>query len=165
MDGTLVPVRDRKVGASSRNFCISANVQVVIDPDSKPGIAAARPVPGNTAHAKAWRDSGLARTCEGVTVLGEGACINIGLVVPHRRRPDRALLPGEEDDNAEQRRVRARIEHAFARMKHYNILRDCRQRGTGLHHAVRPSPTCATSPWPRDQASPKTGPGLPEHTL
>ncbi|WP_329377044.1 transposase family protein [Streptomyces sp. NBC_01716] len=136
-DGTLIPVRDRKVGASSRNYRFSANVQVVIDADTRLVIAAAMPVPGNTADAKAWRDSGLATDCEGVTVLGDGAYINTGLVVPHRKRPGRALLPGEEDDNAEHRRVRARVEHAFARMKHYKILRDCRQRGSGLHHAVQ----------------------------
>lgn len=33
--------------------------------------------------------------------------------------------------------MRARVEHAFARMKHYKILRDCRQRGNGLHYAVQ----------------------------
>ncbi|WP_329288450.1 transposase family protein [Streptomyces pseudovenezuelae] len=137
VDGTLIPVRDRTTGASSRNYRFSANVQVIIDADTKLVVAAARPVPGNTADAKAWRDSGLARHCEGVTVLGDGAYINTGLVVPHRKRPGRALLPGEEEDNAEHRKVRARVEHAFARMKHYKILRDCRQRGNGLHHAVQ----------------------------
>ncbi|MFI0990832.1 transposase family protein [Streptomyces exfoliatus] len=137
VDGTLVPVRDRKVGASSRNYRFSANVQVIIDADTRLVVAAARPVPGNTADAKAWRDSGLARHCEGVTVLADGAYINTGLVVPHCKRPGRALLPGEEEDNAEHRRVPARVEHAFARMKHYKILRDCRQRGNGLHHAVQ----------------------------
>lgn len=69
-------------------------------------------------------------------MLGDGAYINAGLAVPHRKRPGRPLLSGEEEDNAEHRKVRARIEHAFARMKHYKILRDCRQRGTGLHHAA-----------------------------
>lgn len=29
MDGTLVPVRDRKAGASSRNYRFSANVQII----------------------------------------------------------------------------------------------------------------------------------------
>jgi hypothetical protein len=29
------------------------------------------------------------------------------------------------------------VEHAFARMKHYKILRDCRQRGEGLPRAVQ----------------------------
>ena len=32
-DGTLIPVRDRKVGASSRNYRFAANVQVIIDAD------------------------------------------------------------------------------------------------------------------------------------
>ncbi|GAB7109770.1 hypothetical protein JCM4814A_80850 [Streptomyces phaeofaciens JCM 4814] len=63
--------------------------------------------------------------CQGVTVLGDGARINTGLVVPHRKRPGRPLLEGEEADNAEHRRVRARVEHAFAGMKRYKILRDC----------------------------------------
>jgi hypothetical protein len=70
-------------------------------------------------------------------VLGDGASINTGLVVPHRKRPGRPLPAGEEADNAEHRRVRARVEHAIGRLKNYKILRDCRQHGEGLHHAVR----------------------------
>lgn len=137
VDGTLIPVRDRTVAASSRNYRFSANVQVIIDADTRLVVATARPAPGNKADAQVWRNSGLAQTCEGITVLGDGAYINTGLVVPHRKRQRRPLLPGEEADNAEHRTVRARVEHTFARMKNYKILRDCRQRGDGLHHAVR----------------------------
>lgn len=137
VDGTLIPVRDRKVGASSRNYRFSADVQVIVDAETRLVVATARPVPGNTADAKAWRDSGLAEHCEGVTVLGDGAYINTGLIVPHRKRPGRPLLKGEEEDNAQHRKVRARVEHTFSRMKNYKILRDCRQRGDGLHHAVQ----------------------------
>ncbi|KUL34731.1 IS5/IS1182 family transposase [Streptomyces regalis] len=137
VDGTRVPVRDRRVGASSRNYRFSANVQVIVDADTRLVIAAARPVPGTTADAHAWRRSGLAGHCEGVTVLGDGAYLNTGLVVPHRKRPGRPLLKGEEEDNAEHRKVRARVEHVIGRMKNYKILRDCRQRGDGLHHAVQ----------------------------
>ncbi|MCM2424791.1 transposase family protein [Streptomyces sp. RKAG337] len=137
VDGTLIPVRDRTVAASSRNYRFSANVQVIIDADTRLVVAAARPVPGNRADARVWRESGLSAHCTGVTVLGDGAYINTGLVVPHRKRPGRALLPGEETDNAEHRKVRARVEHTFARMKNYKILRDCRQHGDGLHHAVQ----------------------------
>lgn len=32
--------------------------------------------------------------------------------------------------------MRARVEHTFARMKTYKILRDCRLRGDGVHHAM-----------------------------
>ncbi|WP_405910203.1 transposase family protein [Streptomyces sp. NBC_00828] len=137
VDGTLVPVRDRKVGASSRNYRFSANVQVIIDADTRLVVATARPAPGNKADAHVWRNSGLPDRCQGVTVLGDGAYINTGLVVPHRKRPGRPLLAGEEADNAEHRRVRARVEHAIGRLKNYKILRDCRQHGDGLHHAVQ----------------------------
>jgi len=33
-------------------------------------------------------------------------------------------------------RVHARVEHTLSRLKNYKILRDGRQRGDGLHHAV-----------------------------
>lgn len=137
VDGTLVPVRDRHVGSSSRNYRFSANVPVIADADTRLVIAAARPVPGTTADAHAWRASGLAEHCQDVTVLGDGAYLNCGMVTPHRKRPHRALLAGEEEDNAAHRKVRARVEHVIGRMKNYKILRDCRQRGDGLHHAVQ----------------------------
>ncbi|MFF8589308.1 transposase family protein [Streptomyces althioticus] len=137
VDGTLIPVRDRKVGASSRNYRFSANVQVIVDADTRLVIAAARPAPGTTADAHAWRASDLAEHCHDVTVLGDGAYLNCGMVVPRRKRPRRPLLPGEEDDNAAHRKVRARVEHVIGRMKNYKILRDCRQHGDGLHHAVQ----------------------------
>lgn len=107
VDGTLNPVRDRRVGASSRNYRFSANVQVIVEADTRLVIATARPVPGTSADAKAWRESGLAEQCQGVTVLGDGAYINTGLIVPHRKRPGRPLLKGEEEDNAQHRKVRA----------------------------------------------------------
>ncbi|MFD9444722.1 transposase family protein [Streptomyces sp. NPDC060006] len=137
VDGTLVPVRDRTVGASSRNYRFSANVQVIVDADTRLVIAAARPAPGTTADAHAWRASGLAEHCHDVTVLGDGAYLICGMVVPHRKRPRRPLLAGEEADDAAHRTVRARVEHVIGYMKNYKILRDCRQRGDGLHHAVQ----------------------------
>ncbi|GAA3159021.1 hypothetical protein GCM10010521_53710 [Streptomyces rameus] len=72
-----------------------------------------------------------------MTVLGDGACLNCGMVVPRRKRPRWALLAGEEADNVAHRKVRARVEHVIGRMKNYKILRDCRQHGDGLHHAVQ----------------------------
>ncbi|GAA2746125.1 transposase [Kitasatospora cinereorecta] len=137
VDGTLIPVRDRTVGASSRNYRFSANVQVVIDADTRLVVATARPAPGNKADAHVWRASDLPAQCAGTTTLADGAYLNTGLVVPHRKRAGRPLLRVQEEDNAEHRRVRARVEHTFARMKNYKILRDCRQKGDALHHAVQ----------------------------
>lgn len=137
VDGTLIPVRDRTVAASSRNYRFSANVQVIIDADSRLVVASARPAPGNKADAHVWRESDLPAAAVGTTVIADGAYLGTGLIVPHRRRAGRPLLRGQEEDNAEHRRVRARVEHTFARMKNWKILRDCRQKGDGLHHAVQ----------------------------
>lgn len=45
VDGTLIPVRDRTVGASSKNYRFSANVQVIIDADTRLVVATGRPAP------------------------------------------------------------------------------------------------------------------------
>ncbi|WP_370355060.1 transposase family protein [Catenulispora sp. EB89] len=139
VDGTMIPVRDRNVAASSRNYRFSANVQVIIDADSRLVIATGRPVPGNVDDAQALRRSGMAEVCEGQAVLADGAYWGTGLIVPHRKRTGRPLLPAQETDNTEHRRVRSRVEHTFARMKmkNYKILRDCRCKGNVLHTAVQ----------------------------
>lgn len=137
VDGTMIPVRDRDVAASSRNYRFSANVQVVIDADTRLVVATGRPVPGNVNDAQALRRSGLAEVCDGETVLADGAYWGTDCVIPHRKRTGRPLLAIQEADNAEHRRVRARVEHVFSRMKNYKVLRDCRVRGDGLHTAVQ----------------------------
>lgn len=73
-------------------------------------------------------------------MLGDGAYINADLVVPHRKRPGRPLLAGEEADNKKHRRVRARVEHAISRLKNYKILRDCRHRARGRQEFERLAP-------------------------
>jgi hypothetical protein len=42
----------------------------------------------------------------------------------------------EQADNTSHEQVRARVEHTFARMKMWKILRDCRLRGDGVRHAM-----------------------------
>nr|WP_270890740.1 transposase [Streptomyces sp. DHE17-7] len=158
VDGTLVPVRDRKVGASSRNYRFSANVQVIVDAETRLVVATARPFP---AHADAKMPGGtpfgLAATLQGMTVLGDAPTINTGSDRSPRKTPaGRSLLKGEEEDNAQHRKVRARVEHTFSRMKNYKILRDCRQRGDGLHHRTRPLASHAQPrPSPHDHDTPE----------
>ncbi|MDQ0812027.1 hypothetical protein QFZ63_003741 [Streptomyces sp. B3I7] len=144
VDGTLIPVRDRTVGASSRNYRFSANVQVIIDADSRLVIASARPAPGNKADAHVWRESRLPATAAGTTVIADGAYLGTGLVVPHRKRAGRPLLRGQEEDNAEHRR--ARVEHTFARMKNWKIRATAAGKETASTTRSKPSPPCTTSP-------------------
>ncbi|WP_245862942.1 transposase, partial [Streptomyces thermovulgaris] len=101
-------------------------------------VAIGRPVPGNRNDCRAWEDSG-AKDAVGTTpvVIADGGYRGTGLVIPHyRRHKDEELPSWKEDHNASHRRVRARIEHVFARMKGWKILRDCRLRGDGVHHAM-----------------------------
>jgi hypothetical protein len=73
-----------------------------------------------------------------IMMIADGGYGATGLVILHRRERGQDELPdGKEDHNRSHRKVRARVEHAFARMKNWKILRDCRQRGDGLHHAVQ----------------------------
>jgi len=48
-------------------------------------------------------------------------------------------LPPKQDPVrlAAHKRLRARIEHILARMKDWQILRQCRRRGNAINHAVR----------------------------
>ncbi|WP_267469594.1 transposase, partial [Nocardia farcinica] len=55
---------------------------------------------------------------------------------PHRRIPGRDLPEWKQAHNASHRQVRARVEHTFARMKTWKILRDCRLRGNGVAVAM-----------------------------
>ncbi|MFI6580238.1 transposase [Embleya sp. NPDC050493] len=69
--------------------------------------------------------------------LGDGGYRGTGVLVPHRRERGQDELPDRKHDhNASHRRVRARVEHVFARMKTWKILRDCRLKGAGVHHAM-----------------------------
>ncbi|GLW19891.1 hypothetical protein Stsp01_66340 [Streptomyces sp. NBRC 13847] len=51
-------------------------------------------------------------------MIADGGYWGTGLVILHRREKDRTELPGwKEEHNGSHRKVRARVEHALARMK------------------------------------------------
>ena len=136
VDGTLVPTRDHTIAERSKNYRYSTNHQVVIDADTRLVVAVGRPLPGNRNDCKAWTESGVAAQVDGHTVIADGGYQGTGLLIPHRRKPGQDLPAWKEEHNASHRRVRARVEHTFARLKTWKILRDCRLRGTGVHHAM-----------------------------
>ncbi|GAA3164551.1 hypothetical protein GCM10010451_10820 [Streptomyces virens] len=137
VDGTLVPTRDHSIAVQSKNYQYSTNHQVVIDADTRLVVAVGRPLPGNRNDCKAWDLSGAKAAVGRTTVIADGGYQGTGLVIPHRRAHGQAGLPAwKEEHNRSHRKVRARIEHAFARMKTSRILRDCRLKGDGVHHAM-----------------------------
>jgi hypothetical protein len=154
VDGTLVPTRDRTVAASSKNYRYSTNHQVVIDAATRLVVAVDKPLPGNRNDCRAGggvRRQGHRR---------QHACGDRRRRLSRHRSDHPAPPPAQgrgparlkEDHNASHRQVRARIEHTFARMKTWKILRDCRLRGEGVHRAmlgiappVQPHPRRMTS--------------------
>ncbi|WP_370416813.1 transposase [Streptomyces fradiae] len=137
VDGTLVPTRDHSIAERSKNYRYSTNHQVVIDADTRLVVVVGRPLPGNRNDCKAWALSGAKDAVGNTTVIADGGYRGTGLIIPHRRDPRQSELPAwKEEHNASHRKVRARVEHVFARMKGWKILRDCRLKGDGVHHAM-----------------------------
>ncbi len=133
----LGATRDHAVAEQSKNYRYSTNHQVVIDADTRLVVAIGQPVPGNRNDCRAWELSGAKAAVGNATVIADGGYRGTGLVIPHRREPGQAELPAsKEEHNRSHRKVRARVEHAFARMKSWKILRDCRLKGDGVHHAM-----------------------------
>ncbi|MGW3463105.1 transposase [Streptomyces olivaceoviridis] len=137
VDDTLVPTRDHTIAEQSKNYRYSTNHQVVIDADTRLIVAVGRPVSGNRNDCKAWELSGAKEVIGHTTVIADGGYRGTGLVIPHRRERGRPALPDwKEEHNRSHRKVRGRVEHAFALMKTWKILRDCRLKGDGVHHAM-----------------------------
>ncbi|MFI1769772.1 transposase [Streptomyces sp. NPDC020800] len=137
VDGTLVPTRDHAIAEQSKNYRYSTNDQVASDADSQLVVAVGQPLPGNRNDCKAWELSGAKVAVGRATVIADGRHRGTGLLIPHRREPGQTELPAwKEQHNTSHRKVRARAEHVFARMKAWKILRDCRLKGDGVHTAM-----------------------------
>ncbi|CAL9428587.1 IS5 family transposase IS112 [Streptomyces sp. enrichment culture] len=135
--GTLAPTRDHTLAERSKNHRYFTNHQVVIDADTRRVVVVGRPLPGNRNDCKAWEESGAKGAVGKTLTIADGGYPATGLVIPHRRERGQTELPAwKEDHNRSHKQVRARVEHAFARMKTWKILHDCRLRGDGVHHAM-----------------------------
>ena len=140
VDGTLVPTHDRDVAARSKNYRYSANLQVVIDANTRLTVTVGTPLPGNRNDTRAYTESGVDRQCRGAAVMADGGYQgNHDVIMPYRKpRDGHPPLPRwKQDLNTVHRRVRARVEHALAHIKTWKILRDCRRKGLGVWYAAR----------------------------
>ncbi|SEN17330.1 DDE superfamily endonuclease [Actinacidiphila rubida] len=96
-----------------------------------------RSLAGNRNDCKAWEESGAKDAVGNTVTIADGGYPGTGLVIPHRRKRGQSKLPDwKQEHNKSHKQVRARVQHVFARMKTWKILRDCRLKGDGVHHAM-----------------------------
>ncbi len=129
VDGTLIPTRDHRLAAPSKNYRYSANLQVAIDANTRLVIALGDPQPGNRNDTIVYRSSGINTQLARRAVMADGGYRgNPEVIMPYRKPRDGSELPEwKQDYNADHRKVRARVEHCLARLKTYKILRDYRR--------------------------------------
>ncbi|NIY69392.1 hypothetical protein SMALB_7516 [Streptomyces malaysiensis] len=121
------------IAERSKNYRYSTNHQVVIDADTRLVVVVGRPLAGNRNDCKAWEESGAKAAVGNTVTIADGGYPGTGLVIPHRRqRGESELSAWKEEHNKSHKQVRARVEHVFARMKTWKILRDCRLKGDGV---------------------------------
>ncbi|MEH1055898.1 transposase family protein [Micromonospora sp. CPCC 206171] len=138
VDGTLIPTRDHRLAAPSKNYRYSTNLQVAIDASTRLVIAVGDPQPGNRNDTIVYRTSDIDQKLAGRPVMADGGYRgNPEVIIPYRKPSDGGALPTwKEDLNAEHRTVRAQVEHALARMKCWKILRDYRRAANTLADAA-----------------------------
>lgn len=138
VDGTLIPTRDHRLAARSKNHRYSTNLQVAIDASTRLIIAVGDPQPGNRNDTIVYRTSGIAEKLDGRPVMADGGYRgNPEVIMPYRKPTDGSDLPDwKEALNVEHRTVRAGVEHALARMKCFKILRDYRRAARTLTDAA-----------------------------
>ena len=129
VDGTLVPTRDHRLAAPSKNYRYSTNLQVAIDASTRLVIAVGDPQPGKRNDTIVYRISGIQQKLAGRPVMADGGYRgNPEVIIPYRKPTDGSELPAwKQDLNKQHRTVRAQVEHALSRMKTWKILRDYRR--------------------------------------
>jgi hypothetical protein len=133
IDDTLIPVHDQSITAISKNYRRSVNAQVVICAQRRRVLVIGRCWPGNRNDIVVARAT-IAHLLDSRVVLGDGGYRGITSITgPQRDRTGRTI---RDDHYRTHRRIRARVEHVIARLKDWQVLRQCRRRGGSINHSL-----------------------------
>src|SRR3954451_17894797 len=134
VDGTLVPTRDHRLAAPSKNYRYSAKLQGAIHANTRLVIALGDPQPGNRNDTIVYRSSGINQQLAGREVMADGGYRgNPEVIIPYRQPRDGSELAAwKQDYNTGHRKIRAGVEHCLARLQTYKIRRHYRRAGRPL---------------------------------
>ncbi|GAA4572722.1 hypothetical protein GCM10023176_36240 [Micromonospora coerulea] len=94
VDGTLIPTRDHRMAARSKNYRYSTNLQVAIDASIRLVIAVGDLQPGNRNDTIVYRSSGTQEKLDGRPVMADGGYRgNPEMIKPYRKPSDGSDLP------------------------------------------------------------------------
>ncbi|PSK64802.1 hypothetical protein B0E53_03256 [Micromonospora sp. MH33] len=96
VDGTLIPTRDHRLAAPSKNYRYSTNLQVAIDASTRLVIAVGDPQPGNRTDTIVYRTSGIDQKLAGRPVMADGGYRQPGGDHPVPQAPRRQPATGLE---------------------------------------------------------------------
>src|SRR5919112_2776454 len=86
VDGTLIPTRDHRLAARSKNYRYSTNLQVALDANTPLVIAVGDPQPGNRNDTIVYRTSGIDQQLTGRPVMADGGYRgNPQVIIPYRK--------------------------------------------------------------------------------
>jgi hypothetical protein len=136
IDGTLKPVHDQTRTALSKNYRRSINTQILTRYANRRVIAVGKTWPGNRNDiivAKATMTDILAQAPS--AILGDGAIQSMpGITTPKRDSSGKII----QDEAWElHQKLRASVEHVTARLKDWQILRQCRRKTKGIDQALQ----------------------------
>jgi hypothetical protein len=130
IDGTLVPTRDHRIAAKSKNYRWSCNLQVLARHRDRRVVAIAGGGPGNRNDVVHYRGSVVESMCQQHgAVLADGGYRGIAELNTPRFRSNRIVRDAAW---RRHRKRRARIEHTIARLKDWRVLRDHRRKARHL---------------------------------
>jgi hypothetical protein len=131
----LIPTRDHRVAAKSKNYRYSCNVQVLARGRDLQIIEVDGGGPGNRNDPVHYRGSKLQALCrKHGRVRADGAYRGVPHLVTPVFRRNRIVRDAAWRRHRDRR---ARVEHAIARLKDWRVLRDHRRRAGTLMDTVR----------------------------
>ena len=134
VDGTLIPTRDHRGAARSKNYRYSCNAQVLVTHRDLTVIATTAGGPGNRNDPVHYRGSVVQRLArQHGRVLADGGYRGVPELITPRFRSNKIV---RDYRWRRHRKRRARVEHAIARLKNWRVLRDHRRQARHLHHTV-----------------------------
>jgi Transposase DDE domain/Helix-turn-helix of DDE superfamily endonuclease len=134
IDGTPIPVHDQSITAISNNYRRSLNTQIIICAHRRRVVVVGRCWPGNRDDVIVARHT-VAHLLEGRAVLDDGGYRGILAITGPQRDKTGHII--RDDQHQVHRRIRARVEHVIARLKDWQILRQCRRHGETINHNLQ----------------------------